>query len=385
MRLASLFAFVVCLVSCGTPEPVTVSPDSRIQAFDGRTLTPAEVDEFLNTQLADLDVPGLSLAIFNDGRVVYRRTRGIVRVGTDEPTTEASLFEAGSLTKTVFAAFVMQLVEDGVLDLDTPLHTILPFPELEDDPRYHAVTARMVLNHTTGFPNWRWLSPAPEERGIPRGTMYIKHDPGTFAYSGEAYHYLSRVVAHLTGTDMTTLGDLMNERVARPLGIEDFFWTWNEVVAQRKAVGHSGGEPTGNRWPHSVPDDDSTQVGVAGRLHTEARAYARFLIGLMDGELIGEPALDAMLSPQSRVPANSYHYEHSGIVAWGLGVAVEPTSYGTRYKHGGSNYGFQSGFALIRERRVGYVFFTNSDRGAAFNERLEAFLMEGERIMASPE
>ena len=201
--------------------------------------------------------------------------------------------------------------------------------------------------------------------------MYLKHEPGTFSYSGEAYHYLARAAARLTGTDPSTLGDLMNERVAAPLGIEDFFWTWDDALAERKATGHREGEPVGRRWPRSFPDDDSTEVGVAGRLHTEAHAYAQFLLGLMGGEVIGEAALDAMLAPQSRVPPDSYDYRENGLVVWGLGVAMEPTPYGARYEHGGNNGGFQSGFGFSRERGVGYVFFTNSDRGEAFKGRLE--------------
>lgn len=374
-----LLACVAILSSCAPATTADRTDDStQIRAVNGRVLSPEEVDRFVQAQVTDLGVTGLSLAIITDGSVSYHQVYGMANAETEEPITEASIFEAASLSKPVFAYFVMQLVDAGVLDLDVPLYTTLPFPELADDPRYHVVTARSVLSHTTGFPNWRWFDPAPEQLGIPRGTMYVKHNPGEFSYSGEAYHYLARVVAHLTDTSMSTLDDLMNERVAAPLGIRDFFWTWEDTLSERKVLGHREGQPAGRAWPRSFPDDDSTRIGVAGRLHTEARAYAQFLVGLMEGDGLTELSRDVMLSAQSRVPSDSDDYLENGIVAWGLGIAIEPTPFGTRYQHGGNNGAFQSGFAFHREQRVGYVFLTNSDRGEQLNRRLEAFLAEGE-------
>ena len=377
----SLLVGLATIVGACAPRAVvepTPDPPGQIEAASGRTLAVAEVDQFVADQMAALGVPGLSIAVVNDGRVVYHRALGAAEVGTDRPVTEASVFEAASLSKPVFAYFVLRLVDEGTLDLDVPLHTYLPFPELADDRRYERVTARMVLDHTTGFPNWRWFDPAPDSSGIERGTMYVKADPGTFTYSGEAYHYLARVVAHLTGTDLSTLDDLMDREVAAPLGIDDFFWTWDDDLAERKVAGHEEGRSVGRRWPRSFPDDDSTRVGVAGRLHTEALGYARFLVALMDGEGLSPASRDAMLSPQSRVPEGSYDYEHNGLRSWGLGVGMGPTPYGTCYEHGGNNGGFQSGFAFFRDRRVGYVLMTNGDRGAELNDRVRAFLTEGE-------
>jgi CubicO group peptidase (beta-lactamase class C family) len=67
---------------------------------------------------------------------------------------DQTLFEAASVSKPIFAYFVMRMVEKGLLNLDTPLYKYLPYPDIEHDDRYKLITARMVLNHTTGFPNW---------------------------------------------------------------------------------------------------------------------------------------------------------------------------------------------------------------------------------------
>jgi len=377
-RLIALLFGVIALTSCTSEVENLVSHEVRsIPTMNEQTLPISVIDHFVTDQMAALEIPGLSVAIISAGQIVYHRSYGIAEVGTNLVLDENSILEAASLSKPVFAYFVLQMAERGLLDLDTPLHTYLPFPELETDRRYELITARMVLSHTSGFPNWRWFDPAPAERNIPRGTMYIKQQPGEFTYSGEAYHYLARVIAHLTGNDMKTLDELMTKEVSDPMGIKSFYWTWDESLESRKVSGHKLGASIGRDWPRSFPDDNRNEIGVAGRLHTEAHGYAQFLIALMNGGRLSESSLDEMLSPQSRVPHDSFDYLNKGIIAWGLGIAIEPTPYGTRYKHGGNNGGFQSGFMFFRNKKLGYVFMANSDRGKEFNSALQEFITVG--------
>ena len=111
-------------------------------------------------------VPGLSCAILNDSQVVYANTFGVKNRKTGEPLYQDTIFTGASLSKTIFAYTVMQLVEEGLLDLNRPLQEYLarPLPsypnyvDLEGDERYRKITARMCLSHTTGFPNWRWFN-----------------------------------------------------------------------------------------------------------------------------------------------------------------------------------------------------------------------------------
>jgi CubicO group peptidase (beta-lactamase class C family) len=113
----------------------------------------------LNTLIPELmrmgDVPGLSIAVIRDARVVWSKDFGVANASTKQPVSDTTVFEAASLSKPVFAYAVMRLVEKGKLDLDIPLDKYLPKPYVEDDPRAGRITARIVLSHTTGFPNWR--------------------------------------------------------------------------------------------------------------------------------------------------------------------------------------------------------------------------------------
>lgn len=327
--------------------------------------------------MVELDMPGLSVVVFDDNETVYQAARGVANLDTGEPVSDQSVFEAASLSKPVFAYFVLSLVEAGVLDLDRPLYEYLPMPELEEDGRYRVVTARMALSHQTGFPNWRWFDPAPETWGIPRGTMYMKREPGTFGYSGEGYNYLALVIADLTGRDLTTLDELYQENVVVPLGMACSSFVRSTCVRERKVMGHRDGAVSDDGWPRSFPNDTPQTFGAAGRLHTNAQDYARFMIALIEGEELQKPLRDEMLTEQIDLPEDSDTRRITGQTAWGLGIAIRPTRYGVRHEHGGNNGDFQSGMMFFADRGLGHVFLTNSDKGQEFGDALARFMTEG--------
>ena len=102
-----------------------------------------------------LNIPGLSIAVINDGKVVYHQTFGFANLEKKLPVTKKTIFEGASLSKSVFAFFTMKYVEEGRLDLDKPLYEYLPNADIAYDERYKKITARMVLSHRSGLPNWR--------------------------------------------------------------------------------------------------------------------------------------------------------------------------------------------------------------------------------------
>jgi CubicO group peptidase (beta-lactamase class C family) len=147
----------------------------QIKTLGGKAIDKSAVDQFLHRQMDSLKIMGLSIAIINDGKVVYTQAMGLASVYTQEKVNPESLFECASLGKSVFAFFVMRLVDKNILSLDTPLYKYLPYPDIAYDNRYKLITARMVLDHTTGFPNWR-----------ENDTLKIQFTPGSkWSYSGE--------------------------------------------------------------------------------------------------------------------------------------------------------------------------------------------------------
>lgn len=375
--LASLVG-AIALAGCSAAQQ---SPDSPmlVSAANGTQFSVEQFDSYVDEQMEVLDMPGLSIALIADGKIVYTKAKGVANVETGEPITEQSVFEAASLSKPVFAYMVLKMVDEGLLDLDRPLHEYRIMEELEGDGRYHAVTARMALSHQTGFPNWRWFDPAPAEMGIERGTMYMKGEPGDFGYSGEGYNYLALIAADLTGRDLLTLDAVYQAELATPLGLSCSSFVRSDCVAERKVKGHKDGELSDTGWPQSFPEDTPQTFGAAGRLHTNAEDYAHLMIAMMDGTGVSEELHEQMFTQQSQVPKDSDTYRLNGETGWGLGLAIEPTPYGTRHEHGGNNGDFTSGMMMFRDQGLGYVFLTNSDKGKAFNKHMETFVTSGDR------
>ena len=176
-------------------------------------------------------VPGMSIALIRDGKTVWLHGFGVKDKKTQEPVRTDTVFEAASLSKPVFTYGVLKLVDQGKLDLDIPLSSYLPKPYVPDE-RVGKITARLVLSHRTGFPNWRGSD----------GLLPIYFSPGErFSYSGEGYIYLQRVVEQITGK---TLDVYMDEVVFRPLGMTNSSYVWRPSFDSLTATGYdSKGAP----------------------------------------------------------------------------------------------------------------------------------------------
>lgn len=313
-----------------------------------------EVNRFVQAYMAFYNIPGLSLALIKDEQVVYHRAFGVQDAASAEKVEDTTLFEVASMTKPVFAYTVARLVERGVLDWDVPLYKYLPYEDIAYDERYKLITARMVVSHTTGFPNWR------------AGKLAIAFMPGTeFGYSGEGFEYLSKVVSHLTGK---AIADVVREEVFVPLGMDNAYLVWDES-GRPKATAHlSGNTPVGKRqWDHP---------NMAASLHTDAETYARFLIAVSKGVGLSEAALEEMMTPQTKVPdADATHV--------GLGFFLEETAAGISFGHGGRNYGFTSNSAFYRESKIGYVLLVNNDDANKVDKELRAYLITGKTKIAA--
>lgn len=350
--------------------PLCLTPSyGQIISPDGRSIEAAALDEFLQSQMETLKIPGLSIAIINDSKVVYKQTFGVINNNTKEKVDEKTLFEAASISKSLFAYFAMQMVEKGLLDLDTPLYTYLPYPDIEHDERYKLITARMVLSHTSGFPNWRFHN---ED-----GKLDIKFTPGTrFSYSGEGYKYLAKVIAHLNGKTLHTLDEFFREEFARPLGMEHSSYTKSSYWVKHKAYGHAGGEVVADRWY-----TDLSTFGAAHSLHTNADEFSKFMIAFMEEKGLEKETFDKMLEEQVRLPEDSELRTAYGYDSWALGFIRSPTPYGTKYAHGGMNADFQAYFMILKEKNYGFVFFANADNGLELLEPLEQYLLNGEKAV----
>ena len=284
-------------------------------------------------ELAQL--PGLGMGVVHGDHLVWQHYAGVANAKTKAPITPTSLFPAASMGKQVFAYAVLQLVDKHSLDLDRPLKDYLS----EDAPSGELaarITARHVLSHSSGLPNWRWEA---DQSLVPA------FEPGTkFRYSGEGFYYLQRCVEKITGVGGEAF---MQEQVFKPLGMESSTYLWRADAGERLVSGHRGDEPFDNRafpeqlfqlieksgiplaqWNHDRIVDEMAKVlspphkpvpneispNVAFGLLTTVADYCSFLTRVIaprgDGFDLKPETRAAMMKPSSHV---------NSALSWRLG------------------------------------------------------------------
>ena len=248
----------------------------------------AAIDAKVRGIMAQTDAHGMAVAVIDHGTVGYVRAYGI-RIAKGDPLTTDTVMYGASLTKTVFAYTVMQLVDQGKLNLDTPIADDLdeplpsygpdpvfpdkygPYKDLADDPRWKKITPRMCLDHSTGFSNFWFIEPDQK--------LHIHFDPGThFSYSGEGFVLLQFVIEHGRkaqglGVDV---GDLTHANFAR-LGMTRTSLTWREGQDSNEA---DGWNDQGQPQPHSK----RSKVRAAGSMNTTISDMAKFAAALVRGD-----------------------------------------------------------------------------------------------------
>ena len=297
--------------------------------------------------MAEYDVPGVAVAVLHGGSLVATADFGVRRAGESSAVGRDTVFQVASLSKPVVAYGALALAKQGRLDLDRPLSDYLDEPYV-DDPRLSEITARRVLSHSSGFPNWRpgrWTdNPQP---------LRILFDPGSdFRYSGEGYVYLQRVLEKITGRP---LDSILRAEVLEPLGMNSSSFVWQERFESLFAAPHDGdGSPLEKSKPkHAL---------AAGTLHTTARDYARLLRALVrpDPEAmpLGPEDVAAMLTQTSTVPER-----FGASLAWSLGWGLEKAPEETFFWQWGDDGPFKAFAAGSVASGDAVVVLTNGDWG----------------------
>ena len=213
--------FLVCclvLAACAQPRAAeSQSPEASPAAVVVGPRTPEVLSELVPRLMAEHHVPGVGVALIRDGAIVWTGSFGVERAGTLDRVDATTVFEAASMSKPAYTYPFMKLVEEGAIELDTPLVRYLGHDYIEGDTLHRLITARMVLSHTTGFPNWR-----PDD-----GPLTVDFVPGTqVGYSGEGFQYLQTVVEAVTGQSMAAF---TRERLLSRVWQEQSFVTGRSV------------------------------------------------------------------------------------------------------------------------------------------------------------
>ncbi len=316
-----LMLFLICLSIACSGQKNTRPLQKDLLAKQRRLST--NLDRTIPPLLDSANIPGLSLAVIADGKIIYSQAYGVKHAQTKEPLELNTVFEAASLSKPVFAYACLKFVEEGLLSLDKPLYQYSPYEDIERHNRYKKITARMILSHSSGFPNWR-----------NNDSLRINFEPGQqFSYSGEGYVYLRKVIEKLSGKP---LNEIITQKVFSPLGMASSSFVWKEVFDANYATPH-------DMFGNPMAKDKYSQANAASSLYTTAQDYTKFIAALLNEVGLTKQSIETMLTSQIRVPENRSQpsYPLSSSVSWGLGVGLQETSEGKAFWHWGDNYNYR--------------------------------------------
>jgi len=354
-------AIIVLLGFLSAPAQQPLA-SAKVLRLDGTSLTSTEIDATVSRLMKGANVTGVGIAVFHDGKISYIKAYGQRDTAKDLPLTADTVMAAASLSKAAFATVVMLLVQKGVLNLDAPIQQYLPKPlpeyekyaDLRGDDRYKKLTLRILLSHTSGFPNWRWFDEDQK--------LKIHFEPGSrYAYSGEGIQLAQLVVETVTGKSLTAL---MQHNLFGPLGMTRTSMVWEPRFESDFANGY---DEHGN----SLGPQKRSKPGAAGSMQTTLHDYAAFLSAVMRSQILDPKTSAEMLSPQIKI--HSMHQfpslspettpAHDAIqLSAGLGWGLYSSPYGNAFFKGGHDDGWRHQ-GLCFSTGDGLLILTNSSNG----------------------
>jgi len=340
----------------------------------------AELDVEIAAAMAATNARGLAIAVIDGGRVVHARSYG-ERNAARQPLQRDTIMYGASLTKAAFAYMVMQLVDEGRLDLDRPIADYLrqplpsypqedgygPWADLADDERWRALTARILLTHSAGFSNFAFIEPD--------GKLRIHFAPGArYAYSGEGLILLQFVLHRGLNLDV---GAEMQQRVFDRFGMTRTSMMWRADFAENLA---DGWDISGQPHPH----DERSRVRAAGSMDTTIRDIARLVAGYVRGDGLSASARAELVQPQLSIstasqfpslqpelPAN----QRRGDLASGLGVITFQGRHGRGFMKGGHDDITANTWVCVERGQRCVVILANDVRAEVAFPRLVAFVL----------
>ncbi len=361
-HLRRFIPLTLALLACatGTGAPNAPQPD--------------DLDAFVTAQMARRHVPGLSLAIIQDGRIVSTRSYGVTDPGGSVPVTPTTLFQAGSISKSVAALGALHLVEQGKLDLDRDVNLTLASWKVPANAftAQKAVTVRELLSHTAGltvhgFPGYAVDEPRPTlvqvlDGAAPTNTPAIRVDttPGViWRYSGGGYTVLQQMMIDVTGESFP---EYMRRTVLAPIGMTSS--SYEQPLPPERAALTAGGQyadlkPVKGRW-HVYPE-----MAAAG-LWTTPTDLARFAIEVQQ----------AYAGKSSKVisPATARLMLTEVKDGDGLGLFLQGTGHGLMFNHGGRDEGFDALLIASAETGQGLAVMINANDDSRMVGRIADFV-----------
>ena len=334
-----------------------------------------ELEDYVGKVVKEYGIPSLSLAIWK-GNQLHQAATGGLNVETDIEATSQSLYQIGSITKVMTACLVMQLVDEGLVDLDVPVKHYLRDFIIADPDATQAITVRQLLNHTNGmagdyFPDDHGQQGNLIARYVDRCNLLpLVHPPGKlFSYSNSAFVIAGRLVEVMRGISWY---QAIEDYIFKPLGLEQAIADPKDIIRHRCAAGHIYDDAENWITP-SQPYHSLALAPVGATLMMTAENVIRFARAYMDG-LKGESvnswlstaSLTEMQAPQiEQPPLSSLARTYAGL-GWGIADYVNHNNLRV-IGHSGATKGFLSNLRLIPEQNAAFCILINGRHQAAMD------------------
>jgi len=305
-------------------------------------------------------VPGLTVGTLIDGD--FRANGyGVISLNTNYPTRPDTLFQIGSNTKVMTSTVVMQLVEQGKLQLDASIAEYLPDLELADASAKDAITIRHLLTHQSGLEGDIFVDTGVGDDSLEKLMLKAKEwkqdtQPGEqWSYCNSGFYIAGRILEVVLGETYETI---MNERLFKPLGMDRSFWFANDAIVYSAATGHSqnpGEEHPTVASPWALPRN----VAAAGAAICNVEDVLKFMQFHMSGGktaegVISSDSVAAMQEPQRRVTSQ---------IEWGIGWSLGEIGRHRVLFHGGGTNGHITQMLAVPDKNFAISVLTNSSKG----------------------
>jgi D-alanyl-D-alanine carboxypeptidase len=311
-----------------------------------------QVDAAIKTAMERQRIPGLSLAVVKDGKMVLAKGYGLANVELNVPTTPETVYEIGSVTKQFTATAVMMLAEEGKVGLDDKITKYLSgLPEV-----WKQITVRNLLTHTSGLRNVQFVpdfarlrrTPGSQEKLVGLlAPLPLQFDPGSkWQYSNTGYQLLGWIIEKTSGM---SYDKFLQERIFTPLDMRATQVNDLGKIIKNRAAGYTlragtlqNGGYVDMSWPFSAGAIVSTVVDLA-----------KWNLALDERKLLKAPSYQEMWTPVTLKDGQTHGY--------GFGWSLEKTNGRPTVGHGGSIDGFRSFVVRYPEERLGIIVLANTD------------------------
>ncbi|HLI50821.1 MAG TPA: serine hydrolase domain-containing protein, partial [Thermomicrobiaceae bacterium] len=323
------------------------------------------LDQAVVQAMDQFKVPGMAVGILHEG-VIGAHGYGIANIETDQPVSPDTIFQIGSISKIFTTTTIMTFVDEGKLDLDTPVVEYLPDLEFADPEAGNVITLRHLLSHTSGVFGDHFTDYGAGDDALQKGMADVKTlrqitKPGElWTYCNLGFDIAGAIIEKISGQRFE---DVVHERVLKPIGMEHTFYTAQEVITYPHAVGHNPVKPGADevevahnwwlsRWvapPGGISSIVADMLLFAQCHMNEGKAG--------DTQVLSAKSTAAMQEP--RTVAGNF------AESYGLGWAIDTIDGVKAVSHGGSTNGFNAHLDLIPSQHFAICTLTNSSRGSA--------------------